>query len=135
MTYFDLDKIPPEKIISSISLGISLLRKAYKSAEKLFGKKKADKMLSSVLRELLKKNPDLDVIKARLNSFKPLKPEHSLSDNVQDIVYSENGQDIVNSKSRGNVFSDAMTRVISLAVDTCILRPGSYPGKASTFVL
>jgi hypothetical protein len=58
-----------------------------------------------------------------------------LLDNVQDIVYSENGHDIVNSKRRGYVSCDAVTRVISLAVDTCILQPGSYPGKASAFVL
>ena len=58
-----------------------------------------------------------------------------LGDNVQDIVYSENGHDIVNSKRWGYVFCDAVTCVISLAVDTCILRSGSYPGKALAFVL
>ena len=68
-SFVDWDKIPPEQIISIISKGMGLLMGAYKSMKKLFGKKKADKMLSSVFRELLKKNPDIDSIRAQLKLF------------------------------------------------------------------
>jgi hypothetical protein len=70
MVNVDWEKIPPEKILSIIAMGLKALKKAYSST---MGKRKTEIMLSSAFQELLKEKPDIDTIKAKLNSFQPLQ--------------------------------------------------------------
>jgi len=58
-----------------------------------------------------------------------------LDDNVQDIVNSKIGHDIVYSTIGDYAVEDAVTRTFSDEADICIPRPGSYPGRALAFVL
>jgi PleD family two-component response regulator len=81
MIYGDWDKIPPEKIFSLLSMGIKAFKEIYAWVRKHKGKKQADAFLSSIFRELLKETPDLDMVKAKLLSFRPANVEHTL--NVQ----------------------------------------------------
>jgi hypothetical protein len=79
MIYGDWDKIPPEKMFSLLSMGIKAFKQIYSWVRKHKGKKQADAFLSSIFRELLKEKPDLDVVKAKLLSFRPANVEHTLN--------------------------------------------------------
>ena len=76
--YVDWDKINADQVISFALKGMTLLINAGKSAKKVFGKKKADKMLSSIVGELLKTNPDIDLVKVKLLSFQPKTAEQQI---------------------------------------------------------
>jgi len=58
-----------------------------------------------------------------------------LDDNVQDIVNSKNGQDIVYSRVGDDEVQDVVTCIFNHEADICILRPGSCPGRVLAFVL
>lgn len=78
MADINFDKIPLEQIGPFAKLGIGLLKKILTSAWKGYGKRKSEKLLSTVIMELLKVHPDIDAAKAKLIAIKATNSKPNL---------------------------------------------------------